>query len=330
MPELETSAALTEPPRRRAAEAGAAVLVVNTRSRVGREAFETARAALTDWGVDLEEAHAVTRPQQLLRRVREAVEGGARRVLVGGGDGTIGGVAGLLAGRDVTLGVLPLGTANDFARSLGLEPTVEAACRAVAEGYVARVDVGLVNGRSFVNACSLGLASAITRRLTPELKRRAGKLAYPVAAAAELLKHRPFHVRLTTDAGVRELDVLHLVVGNGRYHGAGNVTVPDATLDDHRLNVYLVAASPAEDGAEDTGLGRLRDVAALARVGLKLRSGEHVEHPGVSCTDTRRLVLEADPPQEINADGELVGQTPATFELLPGALKVYAPAPALH
>src|SRR5829696_8443062 len=128
----ETEAALSAPSWQEATGAGRTVLIVNTRSRSGREAFEQAREMLFAQGVMLAESIAVTRPQRLASLVEEAVRGGARRVLVGGGDGTLSCAAAKLVGRDVTLGVLPLGTANDFARNLGLEPTVEAACRAIA------------------------------------------------------------------------------------------------------------------------------------------------------------------------------------------------------
>jgi YegS/Rv2252/BmrU family lipid kinase len=261
------------------------------------------------------------------RVLREALEAGVRRILIGGGDGTLNGAVRYLLGRDVILGVLPLGTGNDFARSLGIPPTLEAACDIIAAGYTARVDVGLANGRPFLNAASLGLASAIARRLTPGLKRRVGKLAYPVAAMAELWEHQPFHVRMTTDRGEMELDVLQLVVGNGRYHGAGNMVTPEATLDDHRLDAYTIAAPSAESGREGTGLGHMQDLTTLARVALSLRRGEHVSHPAVTAVRTSHLDVEAEPPQDINADGELIGHTPVRFELAPAALRVYAPAP---
>nr|WP_225937839.1 lipid kinase [Myxococcus sp. RHSTA-1-4] len=303
-------------------------MVVNTRSRSGREAFDTARATLAARGVPLAECYALSRSERLQHVLERMTELGARRILLGGGDGTLSCAVARLLGRDVTLGVLPLGTGNDFARSLGIPPDVEAACGIIADGYTARVDVGLANGRPFLNAASLGLATAIAKRLTKRLKQRAGKLAYPVAAAAEMKDLQPFHVRLKADDQELELDALQLVVGNGRYHGAGNVVSPDAQLDDRRLHVYAITAPSAATGSEGTGLGHLRDVATLARVALSLRSGEHVEHPAVTTLRAARLFVETDPVQEVNADGELIGRTPMRFEVAPAALRVYAPAPS--
>lgn len=319
--------ALIEPPRRLPMDDGPAVLVVNTRSRSGREAFERARELLAARGIPLQACHALAKPERMRAVLEKSVNAGVRRILVGGGDGTVSCAVGNLLGRDVTLGVLPLGTGNDFARSLGIPDTVEEACDIIAQGYTARVDVGLANGRPFLNAASLGLATGIAKRLTKRLKQRAGKLAYPVAAAAEMRELRTFHVRLQADTEMRELDALQLVVGNGHYHGAGNVVAPDAALDDRRLHVYAITAPSAAAGREGTGLGLLQDIATLARVALQLHSGEHVDHPAVVTLRTSRLYVEADPVQEVNVDGELAGHTPLRFEVAPAALRVYAPAP---
>jgi diacylglycerol kinase (ATP) len=324
-PTLET--ALIAPPRRRALEEGPAVLVVNTKSRSGKEAFEKAREALAARGIPLLRSFAISRPQRLPQLLSEALALGARRILVGGGDGTVSCAVSCLLGRDVTLGVVPLGTGNDFARSLGIPASVEAACEVIAQGYTARVDVGLANGRPFLNASSLGLATAIARRLTKRLKQKMGKLAYPVAAATQIWEHHPFRVRMQADTQSLDLEVLQLVVGNGRYHGAGNVVAPDAALDDRRLHVYAITAPSADKGREGTGLGQIEDLATLARVALSLRRGDHVEHPAVTYLRTSRLYVEAKPVQEVNADGELIGRTPMLFELVPAALRVYAPAP---
>jgi diacylglycerol kinase (ATP) len=327
--EPPADSALHEPPAHPAVDPGPALLLVNTHSRQGREAFPAVREALEARGIPLAACHRLSRPRLMASVLREALEGGVRRVLLGGGDGTLHAMLPHLLGREVTLGVLPLGTGNDFARSLGIPPELEPACDIIAAGHTARVDVGLANGRPFLNAASLGLASAIARRLTPRLKRRAGRLAYPVAAAAELWEHQPFHLRLRTEEGTVEREVLQLVVGNGRYHGAGNVVAPDATLDDHRLDAYLIAAPSAESGRE-SALGHVKDLSTLARIALSLRRGEHAAHPAVTALRTARLEVEATPPQDVNADGELIGHTPVRFELLPGALRVHAPAPALH
>ena len=304
------------------------MLVVNTRSRSGREAFDAARATLAARGVPLVECYALSRTERLQHVLDRMAKLGARRILVGGGDGTLSCVVAQLLGRDMTLGVLPLGTGNDFARSLGIPADIEAACDVIAGGYTARVDVGLANGRPFLNAASLGLATAIAKRLTKRLKQRAGKLAYPMAAAAEMKDLQSFHVRLKADDQELELDVLQLVVGNGRYHGAGNMVSADAQLDDRRLHVYAISAPSAANGREGTGLGHLQDLATLARVAMSLRSGGHEDHPAVTSLLASRLYVETDPVQEVNADGELIGSTPMRFEVASAALRVYAPAPS--
>ena len=329
--EAPPEVALNVPPQRRALDEGPALLLVNTKSRRGSDGLPAILEALEARGIPLAATHRLSRRGRMAVVLREALEGGVRRVLIGGGDGTLSLALPHLMGRDVTLGVLPLGTGNDFARSLGIPDTLEAACDTIAAGYTARVDVGLANGRPFLNAASLGLASAIAKRLTPNLKRRAGKLAYPVAAMAELWEHQPFRLLLRMDAEELRMDALQLVVGNGRYHGAGNVVAPDAVMDDRRLDAYLIAAPSAESGREGTGLGHMQDLSTLARVALSLRRGEQASHPAVTAMRTARLYVDAEPAQDINADGELIGHTPVLFELAPAALRVYAPAPpAVH
>ncbi|WP_434384300.1 lipid kinase [Melittangium boletus] len=324
-PEPISDIALRATPERVALDEGPALVLINPHSRMGAEALPATREALANRGIPVLESHAVTDHEHMDRLILQALEGGVRRFILGGGDGTLNHAIKHLLGRDVSLGVLPLGTGNDFARSLGIAPTLEAACDAIAEGRTVHVDVGLANGRPFLNAVSLGLASAIARRLTPELKRRVGKLAYPVAAFAELWEHQPFRVRLETEHETLEVDVLQLVVGNGRYHGAGNMVTPDATLDDQLLDAYTIVAPSHESGREGTGLGHMQDLSTLARVALTLRSGEHLSHPAVKAVSGTRIRVDATPPQDVNADGEMIGQTPVRFELLPAALRVYAP-----
>jgi diacylglycerol kinase (ATP) len=305
--------------------AGRAVLVVNAQSREGDDRFEQARAGLALAGVHLAAAHPLHDPDALPDLVRDELARGATQVIVGGGDGTLSCAAGIVAGSEAVMSVLPLGTANDFARGLRLPRDLEGACRVAAEGTIREVDVARAGSRPFLNAASFGISSGLARRLADgELKRRAGPLAYPAAAAAEAAAHEPFRLRLETNGEPRELAALQVVIGNGRYHGGGRLVAPGSRLDDRRLELYAVAAESAGD---ESGAGdRLRDLLTLARYALLLARGRHLEHPRILHLTAARVAVWTEPPMEINADGEPAGTTPATFELLPARLEVTVPA----
>ncbi|WP_232288266.1 lipid kinase [Anaeromyxobacter sp. K] len=300
---------------------GEAVLLVNAAARKGDAALSAARAALEAAGVVLAEA-LVVEPGGLTERVEAAVAAGAGRVIVGGGDGSLAAAASALAGTGAALGVLPLGTANDFARTLGIPDDLARAGKVIARGRVRRGDVGWAGRRAFLNAASVGASSELTRRLDDGLKRRAGTLAYPVAGAAAA-GQPPFRARLEVDGRTEDLHALQVVVGNGRYHGGGRLIAPRARADDHLLDVYVLtsASSPGAPRLRD----RLRDLAGLARYALLLLRGRHLEHPGVLHVRATRASLWTDPPLDIDADGELAGSTPAEFRVAPGQLAVLAP-----
>ncbi|HYG67523.1 MAG TPA: lipid kinase, partial [Anaeromyxobacteraceae bacterium] len=156
-----------------------------------------------------------------------------------------------------------------------------------------------------------------------ELKKRAGPLAYPAAAAAEAAAHQPFLLRLDADGERAELPALQVVIGNGRFHGGGRLVAPHAKVDDRRLEVYVVVAEAAPDASE--GVDRFRDLVSLARYAVLLMRGRHLEHPRIVHRHAARVSVETDPPMPINADGEDVGVTPAVFELLPARLRVTVP-----
>jgi diacylglycerol kinase (ATP) len=303
---------------------GPAVLLVNAQARRGEDEFDRARDALARAGVRLDAAHALRDPDDLPGHLRDALARGATRVVVGGGDGTLAAAAGLLAGTGVALGVLPLGTANDLARTLHVPDDLDRAARVIARGHVRKVDVGFAGERAFLNAASVGVSTGLTRRLDSGLKRVAGPLAYPVAGAAAAAEQRPFRARIETDGVVRELDALQIVVGNGRYHGGGRLVAPGAAIDDHRLDVYVLAAAPVERRGQRER-PRLRDLTALAGYAFRLVRGTHLDHPDVFHARVRRAAIRTDPPLEIDADGELAGETPVEFRVHAGALHVLAP-----
>src|SRR5215207_7165718 len=176
-------------------------LVVNVRSRRGRRHYPTVCRQLHAAGLDLLDLHPVADPRRLPQALAAAVDSGADLVVVGGGDGTLSEAAHQLAHRDVCLGVVPLGTTNNFARGLGLPLGLPAALRVLTGGKVADVDLGHVAGRHFANLTSLGLSVQVAEHVPHRLKRVLGRAAYPLTALALLPRHRPFTARLRVSDG---------------------------------------------------------------------------------------------------------------------------------
>ena len=214
----------------------------------------------------------------------------------------------------MALGLLPLGTANDFARTLEIPADIEGACQTIASGKVVDVDLGLAHDNYYVNVASTGLSVKVTQALSPQLKKRIGPLAYPVAAIRAFLDHEPFSARLTFADGDNEPveygRLLHLAVGNGRFYGGGIVVAPEAGIDDRRLDVCAIE------------LGRPRTLIGVARY---LKSGDFIRMEGVHHHRTERVRLETDPELPINIDGELVARTPQDISVVHNALKVLVP-----
>lgn len=295
---------------------GRAALIVNTRSRSGEQVFFRALDRLQELHVPLGATYAIRDPARLPETVREVLEDGSRyeTLILGGGDGTVSSVVDFLAHHDVTLGLLPLGTANDFARTLGIPSDVDEACEAIANGKVVDVDLGLAGNNYYVNVASVGLGVGATQALTPWAKKNIGALAYPVAAIKAFMTHEPFSARLVFPDGdhepVEHERLLQVAVGNGRFYGGGMVVAPGSGIDDKSLDVYAIR------------LGRHRDLFGAARY---LKSGDFIRNESVSQYRTTRVRLETDPPLSVNIDGELVAQTPQDFSVVENALKVLVP-----
>lgn len=287
-------------------------LVVNTGARQGVTALEQATRLVGDHVTV--RAHPVHSGPELLTTLDRVAAGEPDLLVVGGGDGTLSAAAARVAGTRTVLAVLPLGTANDFARTLEIPADVTAAVGAVLAGEVVDVDLGRVGAHAFVNVASIGLSVAVTERLTPALKRRLGPVAYPVATLGAFRRHRGFSARLEFDDGDHEPlvleDLLQVAVGNGRHYGGGNTVAPNASLDDHLLDVYAIER------------GRLGDHVSIARL---LRSGRFVEHERVHHLTTRRVRIVTDVPLAVNLDGEIAASTPAEFAVERNALRVAVP-----
>ena len=219
-------------------EIRSAALIVNAQSRRGRKLFKHACRRLRDLPFKVS-PHAVKNPAHLDRTVRQALEAKPDLVILGGGDGTISGLVDLLVGHDVVLGVLPLGTANSFARTLGLPLDIDGAIDVLASGVPQRIDLGMIDRDYFANCAAIGISPQIAETVPHKLKKVAGRVGYLGWAAYQLGRFRPFTLFVDDGSGEKELRVVEVRISNGPYHG-GTWLVDEASVTSGLIVVQAV------------------------------------------------------------------------------------------
>ena len=284
-----------------------AALVVNTRSRRGLRLYQAARSHLEAAGFDLLGLFPVHRPGGLAASLAAAVDLRPDLLVAGGGDGTLSLASQHLAYRDIALGVLPMGTTNNFARTLGIPLDVAGAVSLLTNGKVADVDLGEADGTFFANLVSVGLSGHVAATVPHGLKQLLGRAAYPLTAAARLPAHHPFRATITAGDERRTLATHQLNIANGSFH-AGRPITADASADDRLLVAYTLGSG-----------GRLSLVAAIVRHAL---AGARRSHAEPTFLATSELWLHTDPPLPLDIDGEVHGRTPVRIMLAGNALRV--------
>lgn len=285
------------------------LLLVNPSSGGGRtrKLLPMAQAALADGGVD----HRVVLTQNIEHGRQEAREAAARgqTVIVMSGDGLVGQVGGELADTGVTLGVIPGGRGNDFARVVGIPDDVEEAAGLIAGGATRDVDVGEANGVRFLCIASCGFDSD-ANRIANETKRVRGSAVYAYAALRALAAWKPATFTLTMDGERVERTGYSVAAANTSSYGGGMIAAPTAVPDDGLLEV----------GASGN-VSKLRFMRGLGQV----FKGEHLETMQVEVWRVPEVHIEADRPFSVYADGDPVAELPATIRVLPQALRVIVP-----
>jgi diacylglycerol kinase (ATP) len=263
-------------------------------------------------------------PDDAIKAAEEWQEG---LLIVAGGDGTINDVVNGLgrAGfpEDVTLGILPAGTGNDLAATLCIPEDPDLAEDVILQNRGRRLDVARVRSegiseRFFINVATGGLGAEISSVNDEELKKRWGKLSY-LRASLEVAKD--FDVRELTlylDSERREVEAVNVAVGNCRYTGGGWPATPKANPEDGLLDVVII---------ETLGAGELLGLAPAA-----LAEFDYLDKDGIFFARAKNVYVETQPGLEFTADGEVIGDEPAEFSVLPRALKVlvgpdYVPEP---
>lgn len=286
-----------------------ALLIANPHSRSGAQPLDAALAVLTKAGISIERLDT-KRAEDISPAIMNAA-GRARMVIVAGGDGTLNAAAKAVVETDLTLGILPMGTANDLARTLDIPFTLAGAAQVIAEGKTRHIDAGLVNGHHFFNVASIGLASDIAHALTRETKRRLGRLSYPITALRALASAAPFYAEIINKDQHLHVRTLQVAVGNGRFYGGGNAIEQDAAADDGFLDLYSLESST---------------VWKMALMLRSFRNGQHGMWDEVRTDKCTKFEIRTRKPKSVNVDGEIVTKTPAVFEVLPKAVRVYSPS----
>jgi len=284
-----------------------ALLLINKKSRQGGSELGPVLDLLRDGGIELVEPSIDDR-QALTNAVVEH-QGSVDLVIVGGGDGTLNTVADALVESRLPLGILPLGTANDLARTLELPADLAAAAQVIIEGHIRQIDLGCINGKHFFNVASMGLSIQVAREMSGETKRRWGVLGYPLALWRAARKRRSFRAHIRCDQERRRLHSIQIWIGNGRHFGGGMTVATTAQIDDGKLD--LVSLAP-------------RGFWQLILTSPSLLWGHHHDERVRHWRGTE-IEIRTHRPMPVNTDGEVTTQTPAYVRIVPKAISVYVP-----
>jgi YegS/Rv2252/BmrU family lipid kinase len=265
---------------------------------------------LKDRGLILKEA-LVEHPEsipELIRQHRDKVD----RIIIAGGDGTLNVAAEAMVELGLPLGILPVGTANDLARTLGIPTELPQACAVIAGGHKLVIDLGWVNGIYYFNVAHVGLGVRVTHQLSSDVKARWGVIGYLHGILKAFRENRAFRAHIRFDNYYRRIRSIEIAIGNGRHYGGGMTIAEEATIYDHQLYLYTL---------KPLSLWKLIFLAPA------LRSGKYAGRDGVELLKAQEITIRTRKPMPIDTDGELRTHTPARFRVIPAALSVYIPEP---
>lgn len=254
--------------------------------------------------------HATQGEGDATKAAVEAVERGFDVIIAAGGDGTLHEVINGMAGKPnrPPLGIIPLGTTNDFARALGIPKTWERACDIIVKGQRTPIDVGRINDKYFVNIAGGGSLTELTYEVPIKLKTMLGQLAYYMKGLEKLPGFKPFALKMKAPDLVIEEQVMLFLIANSNSVGGFEKLAPSAKLDDGLFDVFVL---------------RQCNLAEFIRIVTLAMRGEHLDDPLVIHFQTNSLELSAIGKIQLNLDGEFGGTLPGSFSVLPRHIECF-------
>jgi YegS/Rv2252/BmrU family lipid kinase len=290
-----------------------AKLILNPTSRraVSAARLKKIERALTEKGFSLETC-AASQPGEAREKAAGAVAESFQMVICAGGDGTIHEVVNGIAGSDLVLGILPMGTGNVLAWEMNIPLDLQKACEVLATGRVRTIDLGLTSvGSYFSCMAGVGLDAQVVKEVYPAVKGFLGVIAYPITAVRTVLRYGLPELTINIDDKGPPLTGHSVVVCNSRRYGGRFVLCPNAAVDDGWLDVCILQEHHAS---------------AIIRSGLSMVLNHHEAAEGVAFHRGRSIQVISDRKALVQSDGDIIGTTPISFSIVPKALRVMAPA----
>ncbi len=254
----------------------------------------SSQSAVIDFKISSHKGH-------ITELAEEAVHEKFTDLIVAGGDGTIIEAVNGILGAPIRLGILPSGTGNDYARSVGISSDFDEAMENILETDIVLSDIGLVNGEAFLNSVGVGIDSDVVETTQKIKNMFPGSMAYALSTVKSILTYRAKHVRIHLDDVVLERKVMLIAIGNGKYIGGGMKITPNAKVDSGDFEICIV-----------------RDISKPRFLKLfpSVFKGDHVGIAEVEMFQAKSIQIESlDKPLSVNADGSIVGSTPAKVSM---------------
>jgi diacylglycerol kinase (ATP) len=246
-------------------------------------------------------------PGDARRFAHEAYSQGFKRVVAVGGDGTVSEVVNGIVGSDLELGIIPAGTGNDFVKTLNIPLTPKEALTVIETGKTTMVDLGKSEKGFFINVAGAGFDAEVVNTTNVDIKFLTGTPAYVSGLIINLVRYSPREAQIEIDGKVYHRKLWLIVVANGQYFGGGMKISPDAVIDDGLFDICMV-----------NSMSRLE----ILRFLPKVFTGAHKTHPALEVIRGRNIKIDFKTPTKVQADGEVIGNTPVSFSIVSKALKV--------